>query len=88
MLPVYRQRGTGIYCYNSSMEIDSLHETAAIFGIDSVYKPVFENMRYGIYAINSSLGYAKVNLAKAQFYSNNFGAYFSGFREVNPLDIN
>ena len=75
--PDYPYRGRGIYCYNSDLY---LHDTT---GFDSK----FQYLEYGIYSMHSGLNSAYVSLKNTTFTSNKYGAYFSGYSEINPVEI-
>jgi len=75
--PDYPYRGRGIYCYNSDLY---LHDTTGVASI-------FECLEYGVYAMHSGLNSSWVSLKNTTFNGNQCGAYFSGYSEINPVDI-
>lgn len=75
--PAYAYRGKGIYCYNADLYV---HDTTG-------FSAKFENLEYGLYAMHSGLNGSYVSLKNAQFEGNKSGAYFSGYSEINPVEI-
>ncbi len=79
--PAYNERGIGIYAYNADLFLDTL------FRSNTTIKTEFEDLERGIYALHSGLGQSSISVQNCKFNSNHFGAYFSGYREVTPLEI-
>jgi len=79
--PPYSERGIGVYSYNSDLFIDELIQS------NKITKTEFEDLERGIYALHSGIGQSIISVQNSKFNSNHFGAYFSGYREVTPLEI-
>jgi hypothetical protein len=75
--PEFAHRGRGIYCYNADLYV---HDTTG-------YPAKFEKLEYGVYAMHSGMKNSYVSLKNAQFNGNQNGAYFSGYSEINPVEI-
>lgn len=80
----FENRGNGIYLYNAQMEMDILPELNNI-PVDLECK--FDSLKYGIYAMTSSMGSSSLKVNKSKFMNNEKAFYASGFTNISPVEI-
>lgn len=81
----YNSRGKGVFSQNSYLYFVPYCRTNTI-PCSSESPCIFEKLTRGIYATNAA-GSLGIDLSKALFLDNTYGAYFSGFTSVSGLRI-
>ena len=85
----YISRGSGVYSYNSQMNLQRLDTLVIINGIEIPINrdDTLSGMNFGFHGICGGIGTAAMKMNDAEISDNVKGVYLSGYSEISPIDL-